>query len=76
MTDAIYQPEYEIKIETADIPPALDYLMENYFDAMVHLKALVVARRAFMSMRKKTIKFINSGERQCEHVFIRLLIKT
>ena len=48
--DDVYQPEDYIKIEPVDIPPALDYLMENYFDAMSHLKALVVARRAFISM--------------------------
>ena len=46
----VYEPEEHVKIESHNIPPALDYLMENYFDSLSHLRALVVARRAYMSM--------------------------
>ena len=44
--------------------------MENYFDALVHLKALVVARRAFMCMGiedDKIYKQWRAAMRTCFH---------
>ena len=40
----------DVKIEPSELPAALEFLGEYYNDALTHLKAFVVARRAYVAL--------------------------
>ena len=40
----------DVKIEPSELPAALEFIGEYYNDALTHLKAFVVARRAYVAL--------------------------